>query len=626
MTALSNKEVGEFFSETEVYIYGNLSLREPQRDGYDAIVSHFGGSGEACYVQLPVGCGKTGLMGITPFALAQGRVLIIAPNLTIRKNIYNELNISNSDCFYPKRNVFVPKTGPFIAVLKKGANKSDCEKSHMVVANIQQFAGEKNRWYESFPDDYFDVILVDEGHHNVADTWRRLFSYFSKAKVISYTATPRRADGLEVSGKRVYAFGYTRAMLLGMISPIQAVFIEPDELTFTIHGKEKTYNLEEVLKMREKDWFSKGIALSEECNKHIVAASLEKLAEVRKLGGPRQIIAAACSIRHAHQIAALYHSYGMSAKVLSYESTEQEEEEINAQLKHGLLDVVVQVQKLGEGYDCPSLSVAAVFRPFRSLSPYIQFVGRILRLAIPDNPSSPGNMTYLVSHVGLNDERWWDDFKEFDKEDQGLAQELSGRNKSAGAGASTGDGQLRLRLSSFIEVLNEVVSTYSQHSYLTAVDSVMVDDVLQTLRDKGYDPSEFGLTEDIMKRRLESDARARETRPLTQPVAQPQKEREGLRKRVYQEARSIADVVVNRFGFKHAGRDLLRVYPGLGNSNVDILVNLASKKQNAAMGVESKARDNASLEQFRVALESSDKIADELEEQLKERFANAQKS
>ena len=617
MTALSNDDVRKFFFDTPVNIRQNLSLREPQRDGYDAIVSHFEESNESCWVQLPVGCGKTGLMGITPFELAKGRVLIIAPNLTIRKNIYNELDISNSECFYPKRGVFTPSDGPFLTTLKKTANKSDCEKSHMIVANIQQFAGDKNRWYESFPQDYFDVILVDEGHHNVADTWTRLFTYFSNAKVISYTATPRRSDGQEVSGKRVYAFGYKRAMLLGMISPIQAVFVEPTELTFSIKGSEKTYNLEQVLEMREKDWFSKGVALSEECNKHIASASLEKLEEVRKLGGPRQIIAAACSIRHAHQVAAIYHSFGKTARVLSFESTEQEEDEINAQLKHGLLDVVVQVQKLGEGYDRPSLSVAALFRPYRSLSPYIQFVGRILRLAEPNLPSSAGNMTYLVSHVGLNDERWWEDFKEFDADDQDLINELSGRYR-ADAVEESGDGKpIRLRLSSFIQVLNEVVHQYSQRAYLSEVDTTMVDEVLQTLRDKGFDPSEFGLTEEVMKRRLESDARASITRPLTVPVAQPQKEKEGLRKRVYQEARSIADVVINRTGLKHTGKDIVKFFPGKGKYNVDVLVSVIGGKQNTVMGVASKERDNASLEQFRAALEASDQIAAELEEEIK---------
>ena len=54
-------------------------------------------------------------------------------------------------------------------------------------------------------------------------------------------------------------------------------------------------------------------------------------------------------------------------------------------LRSGVLDCIVQVQMLGEGFDHPKLSVAAIFRPFRSLAPYIQFVGRILRVVVQNS-------------------------------------------------------------------------------------------------------------------------------------------------------------------------------------------------------------------------------------------------
>ena len=78
---MDNKDIGDFFSDTEVSIWHNQLLREPQMEGYFAIRGHFSVSEEHCYVQLPVGCGKTGLMGLSPFGIAKGRVLIIAPNL-----------------------------------------------------------------------------------------------------------------------------------------------------------------------------------------------------------------------------------------------------------------------------------------------------------------------------------------------------------------------------------------------------------------------------------------------------------------------------------------------------------------------------------------------------------------
>jgi DNA repair protein RadD len=133
---MDNGEIEQFFSETRVSIWQNGSLREPQIDGYFAIRDHFANSKTPCYVQLPVGCGKTGLMGLTPFGITRGRVLIIAPNLTIRENIRRELNVSDPNCFYTKRGVFVPKNGPYLSELKTGANIHDCDAAHIVVANI----------------------------------------------------------------------------------------------------------------------------------------------------------------------------------------------------------------------------------------------------------------------------------------------------------------------------------------------------------------------------------------------------------------------------------------------------------------------------------------------------------
>ena len=60
-------------------------------------------------------------------------------------------------------------------------------------------------------------------------------------------------------------------------------------------------------------------------------------------------------------------------------------------LKEGLLDCIMQVQMIGEGFDHPHLSVAAIFRPFRSLSPYVQFVGRIMRVIVQNDPRHPDN-------------------------------------------------------------------------------------------------------------------------------------------------------------------------------------------------------------------------------------------
>lgn len=613
---MDNTEIARFFRDTETTIWNNASLREPQIEGYFAIRKHFAEGRSPCYVQLPVGCGKTGLMGLAPFGIAQGRVLIIAPNLTIRENIRRELNVTTPNCFYSKRGVFVPKDGPYLSELKTGANIHDCDEAHIVVANIQQFAGAKNRWYEALPKDYFDLILVDEGHHNVAETWTRLFEYFSGAKVVSFTATPMRSDGQVVAGERVYRFGYARSMIQGFISQIDALLVKPTELTFTVQGETKTLTIAEVLEMREKDWFSRGVATSEECNRSIVNASVQQLHHVRTLGSPRQLIAVACSIRHATQVAALYREHGLKVEVLHSHLKDEERARIEASLRSALTDVVVQVNILGEGYDLPTLSVAAVFRPYRSLSPYVQFVGRILRLAQPDVPYSPANHVYLVSHVGLNDERWWTDFTNFDKDDQEFFQEyLQGELAVDGEG----EASPRMTLRPFMRVLNEVVESYHRKGYLKKIDEMMIGDLFKTIREKGFEPAEFGLTEEMMRRRLAA-AQTEDRVAAFHPVIQPQERREALKGRLQQEARSIANTVLNRLNLPVGGRDLLRAFTGSHNS--EILIRLASAEQNAVMGIDSGQRQSADIAQLEKAIAASPDIADQLSSLVREKLKN----
>ncbi|MBE9566393.1 MAG: hypothetical protein IMF16_06565, partial [Proteobacteria bacterium] len=246
---------------------------------------------------------------------------------------------------------------------------------------------------------------------------------------------------------------------------------------------------------------------------------------------------------------------------------------------------------------------------FRNLSPYIQFIGRIVRLALPDSPGSPANRVYVVSHVGLNDERWWQDFTNFDKDDQQFFAEYLG---GEAVELEETEARPRMTLRSFMRVLNETVDKYIQRGFLTEVDATMVTEVLNAIRSRGFDPLEFGLTEEMMRRRLEMAVRSQREMPMHALPVQPQRRREALRKRVYQEARSIADTVTNRLGIRHGGRDLLRHFPGRGPSNMVILINLAQGEQNRAMRIEAGQRDEASVAHLERALGASADIVDRL--------------
>ena len=91
----------------------------------------------------------------------------------------------------------------------------------------------------------------------------------------------------------------------------------------------------------------------------------------------------ACSIDHAEEIKQLYIENGYRAEVIHSKQMPEKQDETKQNIENHRLDVIIHVAMLGEGYDHPYLSIAAIFRPFRSELPYEQFIGRVLRV-IPE--------------------------------------------------------------------------------------------------------------------------------------------------------------------------------------------------------------------------------------------------
>ena len=75
----SNIPLDQFFMRTPAHIEENLQLREPQVEAYKALYEYFRSGRKSAIIQIPVGCGKSGIAAIVPFGIAKGRVLIVAP-------------------------------------------------------------------------------------------------------------------------------------------------------------------------------------------------------------------------------------------------------------------------------------------------------------------------------------------------------------------------------------------------------------------------------------------------------------------------------------------------------------------------------------------------------------------
>jgi len=605
-----------FFLKTDANIDRNNALREPQRDAYTRVQDFFAAGKNYALVQIPVGCGKTGLVSILPFGLSAGRVLVIAPNLQIKKELFDAMDVTNRrKCFWRMTGALNDSQmalGPIACTLDSG-NFSTAEKSHIVITNVQQLATNTEKWLDQFDSRFFAMIVVDEAHHSAAESWRNVIARFKDAKVVLLTATPFRSDRQKLEGDLVYRYSFRSATLRGYIKRLRASYVAPAEVELTFTDKSgTTYSLDDVLKMKEEEWFSRSIALSPVCNKHIVDSSLAKLEELRQTGTQHQLVAVACHIDHAKTVRSLYRERGFTAEVLHSKMPPEAQDEVLAQLKNGTLDCIVQVQMLGEGFDHPKLSVAAIFRPYRSLAPYIQFVGRIMRVVVKNDPTHPDNIGHIVTHLGMNLDARLKEFKEFERDDQAFWDRvISGEEPEVPPEVRAGDTRLRATDAGPV-VRGEIVDSLWEEDFTSPEEQQVLDDLKKRMELLGLDPA---AADELMAKSKREPMRR--SSPAEGFLVLPQRKLQETRKRLNEKSHHLAKVLLNQIGVEMKGLDLPYKYTSLGVNGTDnftCALMMVNKAINKRLG---KPRGDASTEELEAVLGDLDSVLGPLSRQLR---------
>ncbi|MBK0127057.1 DEAD/DEAH box helicase family protein [Pantoea sp. S61] len=414
-------------------ISDNKKLRRPQVEAFNLISKHYGNDGnKEIGIILPVGCGKSGLISITPYASATSRVLIIAPGRKIRDQLAKDMKFSEPDNFYHKCDFFSDLADfPEVSIIEGGGktNIHDILSSDIVVSNIQQISGDDNKWLEKLENDFFDLIIVDEAHHNKATTWVKVKETFPNARVINYSATPMRSDGQLMSGEIIYSFPVIEAIREGYIKRLHAKMISPSKLVYIDKsGSEITLTSSEDIKRlgEEEASFRRGVLMSDETLCTLVELSIKELFRLREESGENRlkIIASALNYSHCIQIKEAFLARNLRADYVHSNEESSVNDKVFAKLENHELDVIVQSKMLGEGFDHKFLSVAMVGSIFSNLSPFVQFVGRIMRVVKQNSPGNLVNTGVVVFHVGANIANRWSDFRNFSQADQNFFADL----------------------------------------------------------------------------------------------------------------------------------------------------------------------------------------------------------
>lgn len=583
-------------------IIGNSSLREPQICSYEALQKFYSeqfdpDTFKEAGIVLPVGCGKSGCITLTPFAFKSKRSLVIAPGVAIAQQLQKDFEPLTS--FYRRCSVLTREFPEAVEIRGTDTNLDDLKESDVVITNIQQLQGVDNKWLDKLEDDFFDLIVFDEGHHSVAQTWNSLKEKFPKAAVVNYSATPERSDGQIMSGEVVYSFPIAEAIKSGYVKELKGVVLNPQTLRYVRNegGVEVEVSLEEVIKLGEVDaGFRRSIVTSKESLDTIVDASIHQLMNKRQETGNNKlkIIASALNYHHCIQIVEAYRARGLKTDYVHSNNDGKSNDRVLSQLNAHELDVIVQVRKLNEGFDHPYLSVAAVFSVFSNLSPFVQFVGRIMRVITQNDPHNPLNKGVVVFHAGSNIANRWSDFKKFSKADQEYYNQLLPLEAfPVAAGQKTSDYEILPKL-----VDDNEISVRSQAdisiSELNLIDDPKALEALEYLKSIGA----TGKIEDLLEAIPTSKVQVRKAK----------------RKALPERVKTSAMLIIKRLQLNPNGKNLDKSFR---LANLAYVISQLHSDINKVVGKKSGCRSELNIKELELIDSNYDSILLALEDRLK---------
>ncbi len=235
----------------------------------------------------------------------------------------------------------------------------------VVLASVQSLRGQRLlRWAR----DHFSLIIVDEAHHAVANSYRGVLDHFTGAKVVGVTATPDRADGKalgELFESVAYRYEIRQAIAEQYLVPIVArrVVVESVDLS-CVASRAGDLAQDQLAAVMADERVLRGAATP-----------------IFELVRDRQAIGFCVDVEHSRKMAATMNSQRPGcARYVSGETPEDERERLLADFATGAFQFLFNCDVLTEGFDAPNCSCVIMLRPTKSRGRFVQCAGRGLRL------------------------------------------------------------------------------------------------------------------------------------------------------------------------------------------------------------------------------------------------------
>jgi len=331
---------------------GRPGLRLPQLGAVHAVLGYWTtGSTQPATVVMPTGTGKTETMIALLATGRPERLLVLVPSDVLRTQLAEKFEALG---VLQESGVIGPQAlRPVVGRLRHAFSTPETARRFAESCNV--IVATPPALFASEPEvtkallDTCSHLFVDEAHHVEAATWRRIRAAFEAKPVLQFTATPFREDGRRMAGRIVYAFPLRQAQKHGYFSRI---------------------NYLSVLDFHDPD-------------RAIATAAVGRLREDLAAGRDHVLMARVHRIGLAQETRNLYAELApdLAPVVLHSSLPAGARRSSLAAIQSRQSRVIVCVDMLGEGFDLPSLKVAAIHHQPKSLGVTLQFIGRFARVA-----------------------------------------------------------------------------------------------------------------------------------------------------------------------------------------------------------------------------------------------------
>lgn len=221
-----------------------------------------------------------------------------------------------------------------------------------------------------------DLLVIDEAHHAVADSYRRIIDRVRDAnpdaRIFGVTATPNRGDrkGLRAVFDNVAdQVRLGELIASGHLVPPRTFVIDvgvQDELR-SVRKTMSDFDMGEVAKIMDR------APVTDEVIRHW-----------KEMAGDRQTVVFCSTVAHAEHVTDAFQAAGVTAALIHGDLASETRKAILASYEAGEIRVIVNVAVLTEGWDHPPTSCVVLLRPSSYKSTMIQMVGRGLRTVDPE--------------------------------------------------------------------------------------------------------------------------------------------------------------------------------------------------------------------------------------------------